>query len=155
MNTVITIFWLGLSFFLIIFSYREGLGKMIKPGPGLVPFLMGALLLLFSILNAYFEIAAGRSAKRAQSDKPSEEQGGTSLKKIGMVFVSLFLYALLLDIVGFIICTFLLLFVMFCGLGVKKTSAGVTSGISSLGCYFLFTYLGMRFPPGILKLIGL
>jgi putative tricarboxylic transport membrane protein len=155
MNKAITIFWLVLSFFLIIFSYREGLGRMAKPGPGLAPFLMGVLLLLFSFLNAYFEIVARRSAKSAGSDKPSGEQGGTNLKKIGMVFISLFLYALLLDILGFIICTFLLLFVMFCGLGVKKLSAGLTSAISSLVCYFLFTYLGMRFPPGILRLIGL
>jgi putative tricarboxylic transport membrane protein len=154
MNTVITIFWLALSFFLMIVAYQEGLGRLSKPGPGLAPLLMGALLLLLSFLNAYFEFAARRSAKKTES-KPSAEQGKTNLKKIGMVFISLFLYGLLLNVLGFIISTFLLLFIMFCGLGVKKRSAAVASVVSSLGCYFLFTYLGMRFPPGILRLIGL
>jgi hypothetical protein len=89
MNTVITIFWLALSFFLMIVSYQEGLGHLHKPGPGLAPLLMGALLLLLSFLNAYFEFAARRSAKKA-ADKPSGEQGKTNLKKIGIVFISLF-----------------------------------------------------------------
>ena len=154
MNTVVTIFWLALSFFLMIVSYQEGLGRLSKPGPGLAPLLMGALLLLLSFLNAYFEVAARRSAKKA-GDKPSGEQGKTNLKKIGIVFISLFLYALLLNILGFIISTFLLLLVMFCSLGVKKIRAAVASLISTLASYFLFTYLGMRFPPGILRLIGL
>ena len=154
MNTVITIFWLALSFFLMIVSYHEGLGHLHKPGPGLAPLLMGALLLLLSFLNACFEFAARRSAKKS-ADKPSEEQGKTNLKKIGIVFISLFLYALLLNILGFIISTFLLLLVMFCSLGVKKIRAAVVSLISTLASYFLFTYLGMRFPPGILRLIGL
>jgi putative tricarboxylic transport membrane protein len=154
MNTVVTIFWLALSFFLIIVSYQEGLGRLRKPGPGLAPLLMGLFLLLLSFLNAYFEIAARRSAKKA-GDQPSGEQGRTNLKKIGIVFVSLFLYALLLNILGFIISTFLLLLVMFCSLGVTKIRATVVSLISTLTCYFLFTYLGMRFPPGVLRLIGL
>src|SRR5512147_2835950 len=105
MNTVITIFWLALSFFLMIVAYQEGLGRLSKPGPGLAPLLMGALLLLLSFLNAYFEFAAKRSAKKTES-KPSAEQGRTSLKKIGMVFISLFLYGLLLNVLGFIISTF-------------------------------------------------
>jgi glucan phosphoethanolaminetransferase (alkaline phosphatase superfamily) len=62
---------------------------------------------------------------------------------------------LLLNILGFIISTFLLLLVMFFSLGVKKIRAAVVSLISTLASYFLFTYLGMRFPPGILRLIGL
>jgi putative tricarboxylic transport membrane protein len=154
MNTVVTIFWLALGFFLMIVSYQEGLGRLSKPGPGLAPLLMGALLLLLSFLNAYFEVAARRSAKRA-GDKPSVEQGKTNLKKIGTVFISLFLYALFLNILGFIIATFLLLLVMFYSLGVKKIRAAVVSLISTLASYFLFTYLGMRFPPGVLRLIGL
>jgi len=155
MNKVITIFWLALSFFLIIFAYQEGLGRLAKPGPGLAPFLMGLLLLLLSFLNVYFEIAERRKTKSVESDKPLDERRESHLMKIGMVFVSLFLYALLLNILGFILCTFLLLFFMFCGLGVRKTPALIASAISSVGCYFLFTYLGMRFPPGILRWIGL
>lgn len=154
MNTVIIVFWLGLSFFLIIVSYQEGLGHFHKPGPGLAPFIIGAMLLLFSTLHAYFKVAEKRLAKKT-GHNISEENGKLNVTKTVMVFILLFFYGLLLNTLGFIITTFLLLSILFYGLGVKLIRAALYSLISVLACYFLFTYLGMRFPPGVLKLIGL
>jgi putative tricarboxylic transport membrane protein len=154
MNTIFIVFWFALSFFLIIVSYQEGLGHLHKPGPGLWPFLIGVGFLLLNLLQVYHEVAARRVAKRAE-DQPSEGQEKINVRKINMVFISLIVYGLLFTILGFIVDTFLLLLLLFWGMGIKPITAVISSLITVLGSHFLFTYLGVRFPLGILRLIGL
>lgn len=43
------IFWIGFSLFVMVLSYKLGLEGFHNPGPGLMPFLMGALLLIISL----------------------------------------------------------------------------------------------------------
>ena len=41
-DLTIRFFWLALGLFVVIYSYTLGLGKLIDPGPGLLPFLLGS-----------------------------------------------------------------------------------------------------------------
>ena len=145
------IFWIALSFFLMIFSYiKLGLGVFHNPGPGFMPFLIGALLLLLSLLLLITTLT-GKGARA----KPLEEKREVNFRKFSAVVVSLILYGLFLEILGFVVCTFLLLFFLFWGMGTRLRAALVTSTLTILITYFVFTYFGIRFPPGILTLIGI
>jgi putative tricarboxylic transport membrane protein len=155
MNIIITIVWIGLGIFFMAYSYNLGLGRLSSAGPGLMPFLIGLFLLLSGLCLCYGAIKKSRVVEHAPSvDVPAEETGEISLKKSIIMIVSLIAYALVMEQLGFVVATFLLLSVCFSALGVKRLWALGGSACTVLLCYFIFTYLGQRFPPGILRYIG-
>lgn len=127
-------------------SFSIGIGRINAPGPGLIPFGTGGLLILFSlgtIIETHFNMKV---------------EGKTSLfsgRRWGIVLtvlLSLFLYALVLDILGFIVTTFLTMAVLF--KVSEKQSWKLALGASALTTaftYFLFDYLlKCSFPRGFL-----
>jgi len=127
-------------------SFSIGIGRINAPGPGLIPFGTGGLLILFSlgtIIETHFN---------------TEVEGKTSLfsgRRWGIVLtvlLSLFIYALVLDILGFIVTTFLTMAVLF--KISEKQSWKLALGASALTTaftYFLFDYLlKCSFPRGFL-----
>jgi putative tricarboxylic transport membrane protein len=145
-----TLFWIGLSIFVGVLSYRMGLGTFKKPGPGLMPFSLGVLLCLISL---YLLIRALVQRSRNRCEAADHSQRG-NLGKIALVVLSIFVYALVLQKLGYLIATALLLFVLFYAAGTKTRIAAISSLITTLASYFGFTYLGLIFPPGILKFLG-
>ncbi len=142
-------FWVGLSLFFMGFSYKYGLGKLNNPGPGLMPFLIGAILFFISIsqlLRSFW----GRMGK---TEVIREKRSKENIIKVGMVFVSLFVYALFLETLGYVVGTFLLLMVLFWCAGFKKWShVFMLSVLTALATYLIFSYLEVRFPMGIIRL---
>jgi hypothetical protein len=67
--------------------------------------------------------------------------------------VSLIVYALLLEKLGYVITTLLLLYCLFWVAGTTKLVAAVSSVSTVSLTYFGFSYLGVVFPQGILKFI--
>jgi putative tricarboxylic transport membrane protein len=143
------IFWTGLSIFMMVLSIRLGLGKFHTPGPGLMPFILGILLLIacfYLSIAAFFKLGG---KKEISKEKP----GRIDFVKIGLVLFSLFVYALLLEKVGYLITTFLLLIILFRTAGFKRWgSVLIASALAVFLTYFVFTSFGLRFPEGILKL---
>jgi putative tricarboxylic transport membrane protein len=155
MNTIIVIVWIGLGLFFMAYSYNLGLGRLSSAGPGLMPFLIGLFLLGSGLCLGYTAIKKSRIDKHVpNAGNPTEEASGVSLKKSIILIVSLILYALVMEQLGFVVATFLLLSVSFHALGVKRLRALAGSLVTVLICYFVFTYLGQRFPPGILRYMG-
>lgn len=151
---VITIlFWIGLGIFVMYSSFRFGLGTFRSPGPGLMPFLLGALLCFVAI---YFlsSLLIGTITKKPTGHEEKEENDNVSIGKIILVVGSLIVYALVLEKLGYIISTLLLLFVMYWAAGTSKRTAVVSSVLTVVLTYFLFTRLGVIFPQGILKFMG-
>jgi len=143
------IFWMALSIFMMVLSIRLGLGKSHNPGPGFMPFLLGLLLILISSYLFLNSIVKKENGDRRIKDK----QGQINFIKIGLVSASLFVYALVLDRLGYLIGTFLLLTILFRSVGLKRwTSLLIISALTVLITYFVFTSFGLRFPEGILKL---
>lgn len=142
------IFWIGLGIFAMAHSYSLGLKGITGPGPGLMPFLVGLLLLLAS-----FYLLITSLLKRRDEDEVREERQSTvNLGKVSLVVASLIAYALLMERLGFLITTPLLLMALFRGSGARKWRSIVfTSILTSLIVYFAFTYLRIRFPAGILR----
>jgi putative tricarboxylic transport membrane protein len=144
-----TMFWVGVSLFLVIMSPRLGLGNLRSPGPGLMPFLIGACLFVISFcLFIRLVFRLGHREERV------EEEGRVTLRKIVLVLGSLFVYALFLEKIGYPITTCLLLILLFRTMDMKWMWSLCGAGLTVFITYFVFTSLGVRFPMGILEWLG-
>lgn len=132
----------------MIFSYNLGLGKFSNPDAGLLPFLLGGILVLLSL----YGLIVFPLEKPRDSGTPKEERRQVSYGKIGLVLVALFTYAFVLEKLGFVITTWIFLFILFRGMGNRWIMTFIFSTCTVLATYFVFTFFGVRFPPGILRL---
>lgn len=127
-----------------ISSLHLGLGKANDPGPGLIPLGTGALLILFSLGT----IAESHLKKAKEGEMIFKNKRWRMV--LGMI-ASIFAYASVLNILGFLPATFLLLAGLFRASGVKSWkgvffASLVTTGIAHL----IFNYLfHCNFPKGV------
>jgi putative tricarboxylic transport membrane protein len=149
-DLTIRFFWLGLGLFVVIYSYALGLGKLIDPGPGLLPFLLG---LIFLVLSAVRLVTVIQSR---ESGEIEEEEKKTEYWRIILIVIALLIWAFVLESLGFLIGTFILMTLLYRAAGFTKWYTAVFWGlITVFVTYFIFTYLGVRFPPGILRTLGI
>ena len=140
-----SLFWIVFGIAITVESLRLGPGSLSGPGPGLLPLGCGLAL---GILG--FTIFL-RTFKQESQEREILWEEGTLWRKLILTLASLVCYAFLLDVLGFLLLTFIwMLFVCKVGkLGWKKTVA--IAIIVTFCCYGLFNYLlGIRFPRGIL-----
>lgn len=143
------IFWIGLSLYVMFVSNNLGLGKFRNPGPGLMPFVIGLVLLLVSLL--FLVRLLLKTGGRGQTASEAEAHSPTNFWGISILLGSLIAYELLLEKIGYPIATFFLLFLLLRVAGSKKWIVIlVSSGLISLTSYFLFNFLGLKFPRGFL-----
>lgn len=144
------IFWIFLSIFVVVSSYKLKLGSFHNPGPGLMPFLLGLLLLLVSIF------IAGRSFSKKQTGNDIAEEivpSKVNFGKLVLVSGSLVIYALLVERLGFLVSTLLLLLFLFKAAGVPKWKFVLAASVFTvIVIYLIFTSLGIRFPKGVFKI---
>jgi putative tricarboxylic transport membrane protein len=134
-------------------SLHIGIGSIGSPGPGLIPFGTGGLLILFS-LGTILEVIV---TKRVKTGDSATLFSGKRWGVVVAVLVSLFVYALVLDFLGFLAATFLILTILF-KIPEQQSWKGAI-GISALttACtYALFAYaLQCSLPSGIFEFMGL
>ena len=128
-----------------------GVGTLYKPGPGLMPYYLGLGLVLLAV-GMILRMFLKRSKEEEKIEKRPK---AIDYPKIALVVVALVVYSLVIEKVGYIIATLFLLVILFLCSGSKRTSAVIASLLALLITYFGFTYLGVRFPPGILTVLGL
>lgn len=139
-------FWLIFAVIVCIESYRLGLGTLRSPGPGFLFFWTGIVLSIMSLV-----LLSGVLRSKRAKDLKKPILGKVDLKKIILVLVSVFLYTLLMEILGFIPVT-LLLFALLLGIIEKKgwLITIVTSVIVTFTAYLLFnTWLKTQLPKGL------
>ena len=141
------LFWIGLSLFVMVLSYRMGLGGFHAPGPGMMPFLIGVVL----FLTSSYLLGKSLSKKAGREEILCEEKGETNYGKIGLVLGSLFLFAFLLETLGYVVVTSLFFVLLFRSIGNRWRTVFVASALAVFITYFGFTFLGVKFPLGILK----
>jgi putative tricarboxylic transport membrane protein len=141
------IFWLIFSALVIIESYRLGLGTLHQPGPGFLFFwasiALGSMALVV-LIRAWISQKAG---------EPKISIFGTqNTRKIILVLLSLFLYAILMETLGFILVT-LLLFIFLMGI-IEKKKLWFTVFVSlvvTVIAYLIFEiWLKSQLPKGLL-----
>jgi putative tricarboxylic transport membrane protein len=147
-DIIAVIFWIGLSLFAMFHSYKLGIGGLRQPGPGLLPFYVGALILIISL-----SLLLRSVLKKGDKDETvKEDRSPTAVWKVVTVVISLTVYGVFLQKLGFLIATFILVNILFKTAGIKKWSSTlIGSVLTVLATYFLFTYLGLNFPKGILR----
>jgi putative tricarboxylic transport membrane protein len=144
------LFWFLFSVFVSFESYRLGLGILNQPGPGFFFFWTGiavAILSLVVILRSF-----GTQVPEEDKEAPTGRRTAT---KVILVLVALFLYAVLMEWLGFLIVT-LLLFVFLLGVIEKKKwwfAVLVSLTVTALS-YLLFEVgLQSQLPKGILEFL--
>ncbi len=99
---IICSFWLLLSFYVCIESYRLGLSTANRPGPGFFPFIATiaiGLIAAFRLVNSI----------RISAPDDHSELGLTGEARLVLyVIAGMTAYAFLLDFLVFLLCTFLL-----------------------------------------------
>jgi len=139
--------WLGLALLICVESFRLPLGSIHDPGPGFLPLLVGVLLAGLSVI-CFLQARKGPSAEPKGSWYSTERW-----KNLVWVLLALLAYAVVLDSLGFLISTFLLLIVLFrFGMEPQRWAWAIGgSVIASLSCYVVFElWLRTQLPKGIL-----
>jgi len=143
------IFWLIFSVFISIESYKLGLGSLRKPGPGFFFFWTGITLGIMSLVILI----------RAWSQKKAEESvsifGKLNVTKLILVLTSVFLYALLIEKMGFIPVT-LLLFIFLLGIIEKKRwpfTIFVSIAVTAIAYLVFEVWLQSQLPKGLLEFL--
>ena len=143
------IFFFFLSLYICFESLHLGLGNWQKPGSGFFSFWSGVALGILALFVLF------QSRRRKENGNESREQA--SWRGRILCFLSLLVFLLLLDTLGFILTTFL--FILFLIRIVERKSwidASVTALVVALASYGLFEIcLQSQLPKGILEFLGI
>ena len=148
-NLITGIIWLILAILILGEAIRLDLGTLHFPGPGFFPFLTAIPLAFLAFLLIWETTAGkGRTAKESQTVWAAD----TDWRKILFSLAALIIYALLLERVGYILGTFLLMLFLFKNIESQKWGIAIfASAVAVLLSYFIFdVWLQCRFPEGIL-----
>ena len=138
--------FLAFSIFVAVMAMDLGLGTLRRPGPGFIFFWSSVALGILSIVFIISE-----SAKNKEAASLTDSWKGLKWTHAVIALGSLFLYALILQKLGFALSTFLLMAVLF-GLGRSSWRVVLVSALlASILSIAIFRYgLDVYLPRGIL-----
>jgi putative tricarboxylic transport membrane protein len=142
---VANVFWLVLAMAVCLESWRLNVGGVHRPGPGFLPFYTAILLGILALVSLVQTI-------KGPGGPGSGIWGGIRFGKLILMIGSLFLYTLLLDQLGFLLGTFLLLIVLFRIVEPYRWTTVVLFSLLTIGGTYLFfvVLLESRLPRGFL-----
>ena len=123
-------------------------GTARTPGPGLLPLGYGTLLFL---LAGIFVFKTGFKGGRL-GESASAPWAALKWRRVACTLAGLLVYALLLDRLGYLVCTGVLLVFLFWGKGTRRRSMAILGGWSiSIVSYIAFRiFLKVQLPSGFL-----
>jgi putative tricarboxylic transport membrane protein len=140
-----SMFWLVVSILICVHASRLGVGKLNDPGSGFVFMFSGLVIGIFSLLGFLLSL------------REKDERGASSFKNVhwGKLLLTLsyiLLYGILLERVGFLLSTFLLLALLLRTIESKRWYVIVLVALGgALGTYAIFElWLHSRLPRGFL-----
>jgi len=135
---------LGIGAFVCYQGIDLSLGAPSRPGPGFVPFGLGAILILLSAVYLR-HISQGKEERKASSFT-------VSYQRTGMAIGTICLYALILSWLGYILTT-LLVFVVWLSLIERKSwiQTGSLACLAVVAVYFFNVLFSVQLPAGLLK----
>jgi hypothetical protein len=137
--------WLILSAFVFTASLRLGVGALRSPGPGFIPFWASIGLALFACILLGLDLATKAQVVRGENSAKDSRLGNHLI-----VIAALTLYCLALEKLGYLLCTFGLMIVLFSLGNTKAWTIILGSLVTSLSSYGLFAYfLRTPLPRGI------
>ena len=150
-DLILGLIWLEVGIAVAVNSYNLKLQSLAKPGPGLMPFLLGIILSMCSLPIIV------RSLLVSKKNREHEEESvwsGIEHKRIILVVVSLLLYWMFLEEVGFLAMTSFLLFILFKTIGSQKWYSALLTSVFVVVVVFLIfvVFLQVELPTGFLKI---
>jgi hypothetical protein len=145
-EAIICAFWLLLSFYLSVESYRLGLSTANRPGPGFFPFL------------ATIGIGLTAVSRLINSIRQQPAQGFPAMGIAGearlvlWVIVGMVVYVFLLDHLGFLLCTFLLVAFYLKAIAGRRwtVTLAFAAAVALVAHYFFDVLLHAGLPRGLL-----
>ncbi len=133
--------WIIVSILILVYSYKENLGHLNDPGPGLFGFIVGLVLFPLVIIGL-----------RGPSSESIETQF-ESLPSVCKVMVSVVLFGVFLDVLGFLATTLIISSILFIDKKSLRSRFWAVAAISATaGLYIMFVLLlRCNFPGGILE----
>jgi len=127
-------FWLAFSTYIVVESYRLGLGEWDDPGPGYFPFGAAALFGCMA-LSVFVKSVRGASS-------PKTVVGGRiHWQNVIMVLVAMVLYTFLLNTIGFVLCTFLIVLFFIRVVALQRWTKSFTMALYiAIGSFLLFSF---------------
>ncbi len=149
-NRISGSFWLVFALIVTVESYRLGLGSLRQPGPGFVFFWAGIFLGVLSLVTL-LRTWNGRKAEGAETPI----FGGKNTVKVVPVLISVFLYVLFMERLGFILVTLLLLFFLLFLIEKKGWLFAVLVSMAMTCCAHLIfeVWLRSQLPKGLLRFL--
>jgi putative tricarboxylic transport membrane protein len=124
-----------------------GLGNFNEPGPGFFPFLISIFMICFSLLLIISCLKTVGKFEVTVSNTLWQESD--SIKRILLVVILLFMYVFALNYVGFVLTTFVFMFLILFFEQQKWTKAFLGAGLTTSFCYALFqVLLKVQLPVG-------
>ena len=140
-----SLFWLAIGLAVAFYSRKYNLGTLSSPGPGFLPFLSGVAMSVLALVVFLQQIPAKKDALK-------HLWAGKKWPAVPIVMASLVAYAILLNFLGFILATFLLMAFLLRvmePLAWKKVLAGAAGATG--GSYAVFhLWLEAQLPAGFL-----
>lgn len=141
--------WVAISILVTILSLRLGVGTFSGPGPGLFPFVfaifLGTTSIIYLITTHFKQIQTSNAQIRPEA---------IYLKRPSLVVLFLIIYSLCLSRIGYLISTFILLFILFnIGPSTKREwrTAIIGALTTAMMSYLIFNkLLQIPLPKGIL-----
>jgi len=139
-------FWLLFSFYFAIESYRLGLSMAHRPGPGFFPFIA---TLGIALIAAWRLIA---QVRKGELNDSAEARMGDELGLVACVIAGIIAYAVLLDTLGFLVCTFLLIAFYLKVIAARRWPVSLSFAVTvALAAHLFFdTLLKAELPRGLL-----
>ena len=148
-DRIFSFIWIALGVFQCAESISLGLGSVMEPGTGFMPFAMGLVMIGLAValfFESYFEMRK----------KPSQKVSLWSevyWKRVVYITAIMLSYAVLLPKLGFLLDTFLVMvFLLKSGEPVKWPAAIVVGALTAVVSYVIFgVWLNVSFPAGLLS----
>lgn len=142
-----SLFWLAFALFTGGTGLHLGIGDLHQPGPGFAPFA-GAVVIAVSAL---ITLVQATREKQDQKDEGAQKEK-KDWKRVLYLLASCGVYGIVLERVGFILCTFFLMLFFYRMVAPSKWGrALLLSGIVAVAAHLLFNVgLGSDLPRGVL-----
>jgi len=146
------ILWVVLGVGMCAWAFRLKLGSVANPGPGFMPFLSGLLLVSFGSVLMAQTIREGKVTNGKPKDEFLTVWSWRRLSGPSLTVLVLMIYVLLMGPLGFLLTSFLCLFVLFKLADPQKWLTPLALSFGTAGVsYFVFSvWLKVQFPKGLL-----
>jgi putative tricarboxylic transport membrane protein len=146
LNGISDLSLLGLSVIIFVLSLKLGIGKVQSPGPGFMPSVVSVILFFLSLC-----VFVSRVREPVKDGGKGRFIRWEYLKRPFALLAALIGYAFMLDLLGYLISAFLLMFMLFVIAEPQRwrKDLAIAAIVAALSYLVFHRWLGVQLPTGI------